>query len=117
MQLAATPALGIPVVAMVLTEIKAVRAMLEAMKDKPGVNEAKTGQAARLLNLILRSKLSIEEVPSLLSEVAACGFDERACGDLNRAISERAGRTAAPRKKLQDFTSIANYFPRGSGIQ
>ena len=101
--------------AMLLTEVQAVRAMLEAMKDKPGCDLVKEGQAARLLALVRKSKISVANVPPLLSEVSQCGFAAEACGDLNRAISERTGMhgVASPRPKLQDFTSIGNYFMHG----
>jgi hypothetical protein len=92
-------------------EVKAVRAMLQSMADKPGVQAVMTAQVDRLMVLVQKASVSVHDCPALISEVSQCGFSQRDSDRLLGAIAQRTGQSAGGNKaKLQDFTSLAHYF-------
>ena len=86
-------------------EVKAVRAMLQSMADKPGVQAVMTAQVDRSMVLVQKASVSVRDCPAMISEVSQCGFSQRDSDRLVGAIAQRTGQSAGGNKsKLQDFT-------------
>ena len=92
-------------------EVKAVRAMLQSMAGKPGVEAVKVAQANRLFGLVQKVSISVSDCPTLLAEVSQCDFSDADSGRLISAIAQRSGSGATQaRPKLQDYTSLGHFF-------
>ena len=92
-----------------LSEVRAVRSLLDAMQGKPGLEAVKDAQMSRLADLVSKSSVTTAECPAILEEIDKCGLAKG--NELMVAVSQRVGAgTQVTRAKLQDFTSLAVYF-------